>query len=240
MRKAVTRFLSTTLALCMSISLAVPAGATSPDVSDGDAQPYVDSWDALVEAVKHGGSVTVVGDVVNYTGSNLNVSKDVTIDLQGNLDLGQGHVNVTGRLDIESQGSSIVNGTGANGGAFYVETGAELSLTGVTLQGAQSEGYGGSVANYGILTLNDVTITGNSADSGGAVFNNGALELSGQVTMTENSAEVGQNLLLGYNSKLSVSYDLQGSVGLSVGALDGAHGDHSGHSMGESRHQTVP
>ena len=222
MRKAVTRFLSTTLALCMSISLAVPAGATSPDVSDGDAQPYVDSWDALVEAVKHGGSVTVVGDVVNDTGSNLNVSKDVTIDLQGNLDLGQGHVNVTGRLDIESQGSSIVNGTGANGGAFYVETGAELSLTGVTLQGAQSEGYGGSVANYGILTLNDVTITGNSADSGGAVFNNGALELSGQVTMTENSAEVGQNLLLGYNSKLSVSDDLQGSVGLSVGALDGA------------------
>ena len=40
--------------------------------------------------------------------------------------------------------------------------------------------------------------------------------------MTENSAEVGQNLLLGYNSKLSVSDDLQGSVGLSVGALDGA------------------
>lgn len=75
------RFLSLMLTLCMVL-------ATLPVTPAMAAETTVSSEADLVTAVANGGTVTL-GDDINLT-NTLNVTKDVTLDLNGNMLTGVG------------------------------------------------------------------------------------------------------------------------------------------------------
>ncbi|HEX4591063.1 MAG TPA: choice-of-anchor Q domain-containing protein, partial [Gemmataceae bacterium] len=100
---------------------------------------------------------------------------------------------ITGSLSIVGPGSALLNISPANGGTFqlmpisptYPNIGSiSVSLSGLTLSGAQSMTGGGAIGdlNAAALTLTDVTLKNNTSDSaagGGGIYlaNGGSLTL---------------------------------------------------------------
>ena len=94
-------------------------------------------------------------------------------------------------------GTIIITGLGAssltidanqgNFSIFTINTGGNLSISGVTVTGAQTSGSGGAFKNNGSLTVSNSTISGNSATFGGGIENRGISTITNS-TISGNSA----------------------------------------------------
>jgi len=81
-------------------------------------------------------------------------------------------------------------GTGGGAGIYLDSTSSTLNLTGATLSGNTSEGYGGGIKsiNGSKLNLENVTFSGNTSTTGGGIYaEGGELSLTG-ATIEDNTA----------------------------------------------------
>jgi hypothetical protein len=125
---------------------------------------------ALVDA--HDGDTidaTGISGVILLTGGQLLVDKSVTIDGAG-ADL------------LAVDGNAISR-------AFQIDSGATVTISGLTIRNAQA-GLGGGVLNDGTLTIANTTLSGNTAGFGGGTFNAETLTIINS-TVSDNMASEG-------------------------------------------------
>jgi uncharacterized protein YxjI len=111
----------------------------------------------------------------NLTGSNTYTITIVSA-LPNILD-----ASTAGTLTITGLGASslTINGNQGNFSIFTIDTGGNLSISSVTVSGAnRSAGNGGAFNNKGTLAVSGSIISGNSAAAGGRLYNNGNLNVS--------------------------------------------------------------
>jgi hypothetical protein len=106
-----------------------------------------------------------------------------------------------GTLTINGPGASSLTISGNNGNfcIFKVDSGGNLTISGVIVSGAQTSSSGGAFNNSGTLTVTDSTISGNSANnsgsgggSGGGIYNRTGSTLTiSNSTISGNSAYSG-------------------------------------------------
>jgi hypothetical protein len=94
----------------------------------------------------------------------------------------------TGAIRIEGGGLITLSG-GGNSQVFQVDSGAHVTLDGLTIKdGSAGSGSGGGIDNAGNLTVTNSTLSDNTAGaSGGGIDNTGSLTVS-NITLTGNSA----------------------------------------------------
>jgi len=116
-----------------------------------------------------------------------------------------------GTLTITGPGSSLTisgnNGDSArNFSIFTIDAGGNLTISGVTVSGAKTTGFGGAFnTGAGTLAVSNSTISGNTAFRGGAIFNTGAGTLSvSNSTLSGNSVTNGGGGIFN-NGTLTVS-----------------------------------
>jgi hypothetical protein len=129
---------------------------------------------------------------------NLDSAKDtITFDpaVRGTITLSTALPDLSAGMEIEGPGpaSLRVARSGVTGtpefSIYKVRTGAEVTISGLTITGGLAINGGGGIDNSGTLTVTDTAISGNSADAiGGGIFNDyGTLTISGS-TISNNSA----------------------------------------------------
>ena len=98
-----------------------------------------------------------------------------------------------GTVTINGLGASslIISGdngdTNRNFNLFNINSGGNLSISGVTVSGAKTSGNGAAFNNSGTLTVANSNISGNSANFGGGIYNQSTLTVSNS-TLSGNSA----------------------------------------------------
>jgi len=111
-----------------------------------------------------------------------------TINLtQGQLELsGAGAGTIT--IDGSSPSTPIALSAGSGSRVFVVDSGVNVVLTNLSMQGGQAgTNFGGDIFNAGTLTVSNAILSEGSASYGGAIENQGKLTLS-DVTLTSNAA----------------------------------------------------
>ncbi len=101
--------------------------------------------------------------------------------------------NTTGMETIMGPAAGVTVNGGDQSRVFQVDSGVTATLSGLTISGGSTAGYGGGLYNNGgTITLTDCTISGNSAAAGGGLFNTkrGTGTLTG-CSMSGNSAGLG-------------------------------------------------
>jgi hypothetical protein len=113
-----------------------------------------------------------------------------TIQLAGPLP------DLTGHLTIQGPGANVLTVRGdtsspaAAGTIFIIDSGATVSISGLTItNGVAPEG--GGVNNNGTLTLDAVTVDGNSASGGGGIENFGTLTVRNSTVSNNTSLDQG-------------------------------------------------
>ena len=119
-------------------------------------------------------------------GSNIIAFDGTVFFFGGSITLGSDLPNITSTLTIAGPGATLVNVNGNSHRLFYINSGANLSLNGLTLSNG-SANDGGAIYNAGTLTLTDSTLSNNAASSGGAIYNAGRLTVTDS-TVSSNSA----------------------------------------------------
>ena len=103
-------------------------------------------------------------------------SSPQTITLGATLEL----TETSGTDEIVGPGPGLVTVSGgATVSVFQVDNGVTASLSGLTISGGSTTGYGGGLANDGTATLTDCTIASDTSfDGGGGVYNAGGSSLT--------------------------------------------------------------
>ena len=135
--------------------------------------------------VNEGGTATLTD--VNITGCKAD-QRGAGISNYGTLTMTGGSVTGNTSNDIKASDSDLVGG-----GGVYTSSGANTTLTGVTITGNQAKGAGGGgVNNWGTTTIDGCTITGNtSSANGGGVWNGPGttINMQGKNTVTDNQGD---------------------------------------------------
>ena len=188
------RFFSILLSLCMVLMLC-PVTVFAEDGTATELQSLLNS----------GGTVTLEKDYTIDT--TLNVTQDVTLDLNGHVIKRTGNGRVitvsmnksltlrdnnptaihTGDNASLPDGGVITGGRATshdyNGMGVCVETGASFTMNGGTITDCSTDNLGGGVYNAGSFTMSGGSITGCSASSGGGVLNRGSFTMNdGSIT----------------------------------------------------------
>lgn len=163
-------------------SARVTVKVSDPGGSEDEARVEVTVTPRLVSSAADTGTGTLrdsiaaaeAGDVLAFDASGAFAGPQT-------VTLASGQLTLEKSLTIVGPGRDLLTLEG--GGSqrlFTVEPGAEVSLSGVTLQNGVgqdgggsvlSNSVGGAVVNRGNLTLASVTLAGNSAERGGAIYN---------------------------------------------------------------------
>ena len=135
-------------------------------------------------------------------------SDDCIIDFDSSLN-GATITLTSGQLSIVNNGSLTVDGggeitiSGNNASRVFVaQSGADVTLDGLTISDSSALFGGGARNNGGTLTINNSTFDGNTAtgiSSGGAIYNNSGTLIINSSTFTNNTA-VGPGGAIGVNS----------------------------------------
>ena len=129
---------------------------------------------------------------------NLTGSSPYTITLAGEL---PNIIDANTVVGAGTAGTLTINGLGASSliidaaqglfKIFAIVSGGNLSISGVTVSGANANS-GGAFANSGILNISNSTISGNIANQGGGIFNNTGATLNlTNSTLSGNTAPSG-------------------------------------------------
>ena len=160
-----------------------PATITVTTLSDAAGHAGTSLRDAINTA-----NGSVANDNIVFD-SNLFSGGPGTITLAGSALPTIGNASSTGLLTISGPGASTLTISGDNGNAsrnfniFNIGSGADFTVSGVTVSGAKTTGNGGAFSsNSGILTVTDAVITNNTANSGAGIYGN-----SGTLTVSNTS-----------------------------------------------------
>jgi len=129
-----------------------------------------------------------------------------------------------GTLSVTGPGSTLltISGNNKNLQVFKINSGANLSFSGITISGA-STSFRGTVENYGTLSISDSTLSGNSSTSrGGAIFNGQEFQKTPGVLSISNS------ILSGNSSDRGGAICAYGTVTISNSILSGNTGGGNG------------
>nr|MDJ0519800.1 DUF4347 domain-containing protein [Trichodesmium sp. MO_231.B1] len=138
----------------------------------------------------------------------LNITDDLTIEGTGAANLTISGDNTSQVFDISNatvtiSDVTISNGSAANGGGIYADSGTTVTINNSTISGNYATSNGGGIytTNNTTVTLNNSTISGNSATSnGGGIYSEGSITLDNS-TISGNTAYRGAgvfNHLYGY------------------------------------------
>ncbi len=153
-------------------------GLVVTTVSDGPTHNGVSLRDAITLA----NSMSAAGEAATITFARQLYGYPIVLD-QGLLELTAG----TGLITINGGGQMTVSGSYTKTTVFRVDSGANVDLTGLTIEDGSAVN-GAGVDNAGTLALANDTLSGNAASGdGGAVYNNGALSVLNS-TFSGNSA----------------------------------------------------
>jgi len=116
-----------------------------------------------------------------------------------------GTVTITGlgasSLTISGSDPTNANNATRNFSIFSIASGGDLSISGVTISGAQTSSQGGAFNNSGTLNIANSTISGNTAGTGGGgIFNSGTLNIANSIinsTSEGDYAGTGTIILIG-------------------------------------------
>ena len=153
---------------------------TLQDTSATDA--FISLREAIDLANINSGADTIV------FASSLFTNGPATISLTGVLPA-IADATSAGTLTITGPGANTLNISGNNGNfsVFSVASLGNLTISGVTVSGANNSGFGGAFNNLGSLFISASTITGNSATGGGGIFNQGTALTIFDSTISGNS-----------------------------------------------------
>jgi hypothetical protein len=95
--------------------------------------------------------------------------------LFGTIDLTLGYLTIADDLNIGGPGADkLTINAGGLSRVFYVNSGVEATISGMTITGGLSTGGGGGIYNNGDLTLDSVVVSGNETNTyGGGVYVSG-------------------------------------------------------------------
>ena len=113
-----------------------------------------------------------------------------TIDLgvTGTITLDSGQLTIDKDLTITRTGSGTLTISGSFFRVFYIDSGATITMSGLTIADGQV-GSGGGIYNLGTLTIADSTLSGNTASHGGGIYNrDGTLTIENS-TLSSNAAD---------------------------------------------------
>ena len=140
----------------------VPATITVTTTSDAVGHTGISLRDAITTA-----NGTSANDIIDFS-----VTGTITLNsvLQSLPTIAS--ATSAGTLTITGPSASSLTVSGAVGGfsIFRIDTGGNLSISGVTVSGANANS-GGAFTNSGILNISNSTISGNTANQGGGIFN---------------------------------------------------------------------
>ena len=189
----------------------VPANITVINNSDSGAGSL---RQAILDA-----NATVANDIIDFnfaTGSS-----PYTITLAAALP-SIATTSTAGTLTINGLGSSSLTIDGSQGGfsIFTISNGGDLSISGVTVSGANNyvSTVGGAFYNDGTLTITNATLSGNKADYGGAIYNTGTLTLNNS-TLSNNNGDFGAGIINGGISTITNSTISGNSAGRNGGGI---------------------
>ncbi len=125
----------------------------------------------FIEAFQAANSNRVVGDAPAGSCSELDTIRFAD-GLAGTVAVDGGQLAIAGKLSIEGPGADMLtfDAQGENR-VFYVQSGAEVALSGMTITGGQADDGGGIYSN-GTLAIARTTMSDNvAANNGGGVYN---------------------------------------------------------------------
>jgi uncharacterized protein DUF4347/Big-like domain-containing protein/low-density lipoprotein receptor class B len=134
---------------------------------------------AIIDANANAGT-----DTITFTGSGTYL---LTIGGTAENAAATGDLDITDDLIIIGNGAknTIIDGGGLDR-VFDVRSGADVTISGITIQGGNASGDGGGGiyhTNSGTLTLRDTSISGNTARWGGGLYNEGGSVVLERVTI---------------------------------------------------------
>ena len=143
-------------------------------------------------------------------------SQGITIEVSGTVEGGVAFV--TGAITIEQQpgGEPAVLEEQGTSNVLSTDTGASLSLSGVTIEGGGGGIDGAGITNLGTVNIVDTTITDNQTQvlnaQGGGIWNAGSATIADS-TISNNVAAVGAGI-----------YNKQGTLRITDSVIDGNSG----------------
>ena len=114
---------------------------------------------------------------------------NIDISVTGTIMLTTGALTITKSVTITGPGASDLALSGNNAvQVFVVNSGATVTISGLTIENGTASGGGGGISNLGVLTVTDSTVTGNTTDVfGGGIENFGTLSIANS-TVSGNTA----------------------------------------------------
>jgi hypothetical protein len=163
------------------------------DVVPGDGRCATATGNCSLRAAVQESNATSTFDVVRLPAGTFTLAlagADEDVAASGDLDLG-GPVSIIG---TGPEATLIVQATGDR--VVDVGSGAQATLSGLSIRGGGGVESGGGIRNAGVLSLNDCEITANGGIAkpvrlGGGVFNAGTLAVTG-CRIVDNRAGDGQ------------------------------------------------
>jgi len=167
-------------------TLAIPEDGDPDDTLDGDLDISSSvTLDPTGAVVIDGADLQRVFDVLTGAGNALTAS-DLTI--RNGKDSGDGG-GIDNKADLTLSGVTLSgNESDSNGGAINVDSGT-ATLSNVTVSGNLADGHGGGIAiTGGTVILNNVTVTNNGADDNAdGTGNGGGISVTGGSTTVSNT-----------------------------------------------------
>jgi hypothetical protein len=165
---------------------------------------------------------SVNGQTIRLAGSELLVSRNLTINGPGATQLAVSGSSASRVFEIGSavtaslSGLGIENGDADYGGGIY--NAGTLTISNSSLGGNVVSLHGGGIYNAGTLTISNSSLSGNSAYDGGGLLNQGTLTVSNS-TFSSNSALHGGGIF--NNGTLAISNGtLSGNSAAVGGGID--------------------
>lgn len=174
-------------------------------------------------------AIAGIGEDLNATG-DYDILKSVTIVGAGSgsttvngggLD---GVFNITGAYTVSISGVTITGGNTAGWGGGIYNSGGTLAVTNSTITSNASDGFGGGIFNNGTVTVTNSTITGNTAaNQGGGIHNANTLTVTSS-TITSNTATNGGGGIASNTAATVTNSTISGNTTTSFGGGIGSSG----------------
>jgi hypothetical protein len=116
--------------------------------------------------------------------------------------------STAGTLTITGLGASslTIDANLGNFGIFNIDSGGNLSISGVTVTGARrTTDNGGAFINSGTLTITNSTLSTNSARNGAGIYNSGTATVTNSILYNNTTTENGGGIFNGASRTLTVS-----------------------------------
>lgn len=141
---------------------------------------------------------SLAGQVIVLTSSQLDITKNLTIDgiaLASRVRISGNNArrvfNLSNNASLTLEGVAVINGAASDGAGLNVASGSRLNLSSCLLSGNVASNFGGGVYNVGTLNVSGCTVTGNQASWGGGIENRATLAITDTIFITNTATSGG-------------------------------------------------